>query len=170
MSDEFSLDMRAALQDQHSDEVLVTLLTFTRPGGTETIRISSDRTMVVDFDRPNVLWGTRSRGEIFYWLPLVVVFPSYGEDRVPQFRVQLDMIDREIVRILRGSNVPADCTVEIVRAADPDFVCIRHTGYKLTSAPWNDAVAQLVVKQRAYDTEPFPAGTMNPTTFPGLFA
>ena len=161
--------MRAALQDQHTSDVLVTLLSFRRPGETEVIRISSDRTMVVDFDQPNAIWGTKSRGEIYYWLPLMVVFPSYGEDRTPQFRVQIDMIDREIIRILRADNIPADVTVEVVRAVDPDFVCLRHTGYQLMSAPWNDASAQLVVKQRAYDTEPFPAGTMNPSTFPGLF-
>ena len=161
--------MRAALQDQHTNEVLVTLLTFSRPGEPEVVRLSSDRTLPVDFSGPNALWGTKSRGEIFYWLPMTVVFPGYGEDRVPEFRVTLDMVDREMLAILRGDNIPADVLVEVVRAVDPDFVVLRHSGYKLRSAPWNDTAVQLVVKQRSYDTEPYPCGTMNPSTFPGLF-
>lgn len=168
--EEFSLDMRRALQDQHSDDIIVTLLTFTRPGDPETVRISSDRTVPLSFSGPKAIFGTRSRGEEFIWLPLTVAAPAYGESVIPQFRVNLDMVDREIVSILRlGGGIPADCTVEIVRAADPDFVAIRHKGYQLKGAPWNNRTAQLVIRQRAYDTEPYPCGTMNPSVTPGLF-
>ncbi|WP_020179642.1 hypothetical protein [Methylopila sp. M107] len=167
--EEFSLDFREVLQQQHSSDVIVTLLTFMRPGDDVPVRLSSDRTEPLDFSGPNALWGTRSRGEIFYWLPLSIVMPGYGEDVVPQFRISVDMIDREILDVLRASNVPADAKVEIVRASDPDFVASQHKGYKLAGAPWNDAATQLVLRQRSWDLEPFPAGTMNPTTFPGLF-
>lgn len=167
---EFTLDMREALQGQHTDEIIVTLLTFTRPGEAEPIRLSSDRTEPVDFSGLNAAWGTYSRGETYIWVPLSVVAPAYGEDVLPQFRIAIDMIDREIVSVLRGSRIPADATVEFIRASDPDFVAITHKGYRLKSAPWNDAAAQLIIRQRSYDDEPYPAGTMNPTTFPGLFA
>ena len=59
-AEEFPLDMRAALQDQHSADVIVTLLTFTRPGESEPVRVSTDKTEPVDFSGPVTIWGTRS--------------------------------------------------------------------------------------------------------------
>lgn len=163
----FSLDLRAQLTADASDEVLVTLLTFEHPSQSEPIRISSDRTQVISYDP--FMQGTISRGQTYWWVPMAVVLPGEGEEATPEIRVTLDLIDRDVLTILRSDPTPATMRLEIISAERPDIVEIYHDGYEVQAAPYDEAQVSLVVVQTPFANEPHPADTMNPLTTPGLF-
>ena len=163
----YSLDLRSQMTAEDADEVLVTLLTFSHPSQPAPIRISSDRTQVLSYDP--FLQGTVSRGKTFYWVPMAVVLPSEGDDAQPEIRITLDLIDREVLQILRSDPTPATMLLEIVSAERPDIVEACHDGYEVQAAPYDEAQVSLVVIQTSFANEPHPADTMNPLTTPGLF-
>ena len=164
---EYSLDMRAQMTAESADEVVVSLLTFTHPSQPQPLRISSDRTEVISYEP--FTQGTVSRGETYWWVPMAVVLPGEGEDVTPEIRLTLDLIDRDILVILRSDPTPAQVTLEIVSAARPDVVEIVHEGFEVQSAPYDETQVSLIITQKSFVAEPHPADTMTPLTCPGLF-
>ena len=164
---EYSLDMRAQMTAESADEVVVSLLTFTHPSQPEPLRISSDRTSVIGYEP--FTQGTVSRGQTFWWVPMSIVLPGEGEDVTPEIRLTLDLIDRELLTLLRSDPTPAQVLLEIVSAERPDIVEIVHDGFEVQSAPYDETSVTLVITQTSFVHEPHPADTMTPITTPGLF-
>lgn len=164
----YSLDVRRQMTAEHGTEVPIHLLTFTHPDDPDhPVRITSDRTEVVSVEP--FMYGTRSRGEVYYWLPLELVEPSDGEDVRPEFQLRINLLNREVFKVIRAHRTPADVLIELISSARPDKVERDMHGFRTAAAPWEGAVANLVLAQRSADDEPYPAPTMNPITAPGLF-
>ncbi|KFC73191.1 hypothetical protein FG93_01935 [Bosea sp. LC85] len=167
MSRTLSLTMRGAMNAQETGEVPIFLMTITHELLEEPIRLSSDPTSRISVDP--LKYGTASRGETYLFVPMGYVLPDEKDGAAPQSRITLDNVDRSMVDIVRSAQTPARVTMELVLASALDEVEIAFPAFDLVSAPYDASIITLHLAINALVTEPFPAGSFNPSQFPGLF-
>lgn len=162
-----SLTMRQAMNAQETGEVAVILLTITHPDLATPIRLSSDPTTRISTDP--LLYGTVSRGQTYYFLPFSAILPDDKDEAPPSARIIIDNIDRELIRLIRSTSTPAAVTLEMVLASAPDSVEIMFPELDLVSADYDAQSVTISLAIDALLTEPYPSGTFDPASFPGLF-
>jgi hypothetical protein len=162
-----SLTMRAAMNAQETGEIPVVLLTITHPDLATPIRLSSDPTTRITTDP--LVYGTVSRGQSFQFLPFSVVLPDDKDEAPPSAHLVVDNIDRELIALIRSTSSPATVAMEMVLASAPDSVEILFPELDLVSAEYDQVAVNIGLAIDALLTEPYPAGAMNPSGFPGLF-
>lgn len=180
MSRTVSATFKAAAFASQTGEVLVTLLTISHDSLEDgPLRLSSDPTVRLDLlgsegsegeasgGQPR--YGTVSRGETYSFLPFRVTLPDESDDAPPAVRLEVDNVSRELVPLLRSTSTPAEVQVEILLASDLDTVEVAFPVLQVAEVDYDaDRVTiNLVVDYLA--AEPFPAGSFDPSGFPGLF-
>lgn len=148
-------------------DVPVFLITIEHPTLSTPMRISSDNTERFSVDP--LMYGTTSRGEEYYFLPISVTPPDEGDDRAPAIRIQMDNVARTLVPLLRSVSTPPVFTIEMVFASDPDTVEASWPEFDLSNAEYNSETVMLDLVIDAMQNEPYPAGRFNPEGFGGLF-
>lgn len=167
MSRTLSLTTRRAMNAQETGEIVIFLMTVTHPDLDGPIRLSSDPTTRLS-DSP-LTYGTASRGQSFLFVPFGLILPDEKEAATPQAKVMLDNVDREMVNILRSTSTPAQVKIELVLASEPDVVEVEEPMFDLVSADYDAQTVTLTLVMNGLATEPFPSGSFNPSSFPGLF-
>ena len=163
-----SLDLRKAMFDDETGEVIVLLLTFEHPDFEDgPVRISSDNEDLVDFEEQ--LRGTVSRGEVFNFIPMEIALPAEGEDVQPTLSLTVYDVGNELEPILQRSITPAFVTAEIVLASAPNEPEVRFAVFELTQAAIEAGNAVLDLTVDTLASEPFPADTFTPGRFGGLW-
>lgn len=162
-----SLTMREALNTEHSGEVPVFLLRITHALLEEPILISTDPTERLE-ESP-LLYGTRSRGQSYIFLPMNFALPDETDGGVPAMRLTIDNVGLELIGLLRSTSTPALVAMELVLASAPDDVEIAMPQFELVSADYDAEQVTLTLALNGLATEPFPYGSFSPATFPGLF-
>jgi len=162
-----SLTMRAAMNAEVTGEVAVVLLTIEHADLATPIRLSSDTTSRLTTDP--LIYGTESRGNQFLFLPFSAVLPDDKDEAPPQAKVVIDNIDREIIPLLRSTSTPSSVTLELVLASSPDVVEMSYAALDLVAADYDSQSITISLAMDAFVTEPYPADTMNPSSFPGIF-
>jgi len=157
MARDSSLTVREAVYGQETDEVFIALLTIDHPDLDDPIRVSRDG---VD---------TESRGDTYISFPFRIKLPSEEKDKMPQVKLEIDNVTREIVTVLRGLNSSPTVKLEIVVSSDPDQVEAGPYEYKLRNATYDAGTVSGTLKQPAIDEAPFPSHTFNPSTTAALF-
>lgn len=163
-----SADLRKALFDENTGEVIVLLLQIVHPDLPEgDIFLSSDNAVLLDFEEQ--LRGTISRGRSYSFMPMEVGLPEEGEDAAPTIRVTLYDVAQEVTPLLKASIFPAYVSAEIVLASAPDDPEVTLAVFELSSASVEagNVVLDLTVDTMA--SEPFPADTFTPARFGGLW-
>lgn len=167
MSRTVSLTMREAMNAQDTGEVLIVLMTITHPAYAEPLHISSDPTLRLS-ETP-LQYGTISRGETYLFCPFSTSLPDDVDERAPTAKLMLENVSRSLVEIIRSISTPATATIELVLASSPDFVEIEYPEFEVKNASYNANVMTLELSIDALTDEPYPAGTFDPSSFPGLF-
>lgn len=154
---------------QETGEVLVFLLTITHPDLADPIQVSSDPTgRLIETDE-DVIYGTRSRGQDYYFFPFTLTLPEDGDDGPQAMTLSLDNVHRQITATLRTITGPATIAAEIVLASAPDTVQAVWPDYLLTHATIDATTVTGTLQLETLVEEPFPAGSFSPAYFPGLF-
>lgn len=162
-----SNETRRALYAQESDTVIAVLMTFSHPELTEPVRISTDTTERITLDP--LRYGTISRGETYYFVPVSVVLPDEIPASDPRAALEIDNTDRALIEIVRSISSPPSVTLELINASFPDVVEIEFPQMIVSGVTYD---AEIVTFQLVVDglfTEPFPATKFLPNNFPGLF-
>lgn len=162
-----SLKFLKAINAQETDELPVLLLTITHPDlvdGPERLCSSGYR-----IQQEPLLYGMYSRGLRYLALPFSAVLPDDKEDSAPVAKLSMDNVDRDLVALLRSTTTPAEITMEVVLASSPDDVEIEFPPFDLVNADYDDATITISLAIDALATEPYPSGTFDPASFPGLF-
>jgi len=175
-----SLTFREAATAQQGDKVPVTLVTITHPDMSEPLRISSDPTVELSTD-PR-LFGTRSRGQTFWHIPMALVLPDSQPQAAPkgQLVVSNIAVDRDFAGVeglqyARVSDLalmsPSMATVllELTLSTSPDVIERRWPKLKSVTAEIDGATVALTFGRDNRTREPFPALTFNQHYFPGLY-
>lgn len=110
-----------------------------------------------------------SRGNEYSPCAFEITLPDDKAEELPKLRLTIDNVAREIVQTVRDLASAPTVTIEIVLASDPDTVEATAANATLETAEY-DALS--VVGTFGWDdllAEPFPSGTFDPLTHPGLF-
>jgi hypothetical protein len=113
--------------------------------------------------------GVKSQGEEFVALPFEISLPNEDEDTLPRARLTIDNVSREIIKAVRSINSPAQITIQVVLASDPDTVEAEITKFQLTNVTADALTVQGDLTTEQFDQEPYPAGRFTGAGFPGMF-
>ncbi len=170
MSRELSEAFKAAAYAQETGKVVVSLLTITHDDLEETLRASSDATERVEGSGAGQpVYGTVSRGETYYYIPHQMRLPTEQDRSTPTAQIVLDNVGRELVQLVRSTDTPAQVTIEIVLADDPDTVEVTFPTLDLVGVSYEAGRMTLDLSVDHLSAEPFPAGSFDPSGFRGLF-
>jgi hypothetical protein len=162
-----SLNFRRALFAQESAEVGVMLLTITHDNFDEIFRLSSDPTQRITTDP--LRYGTISRGETFFFVQMDLQLPDERDRDPPKSRMIIANLDRDLIPLVRSVTSPAQVKIECVLASAPDFVEFDVPQLDLINVDYNALTLSFDLAMDALAIEPFPAGSFDPASFPGLF-
>lgn len=165
MSRTVSSNARAGFYAQNTDEVYTTLVTIDHADLTEPIRVTQDPMEELSTGVKGVI----SRGNEFVALPFDFIMPNQDGNKSPRARLKIDNISREIVAGARAISSPATVTVEIVMSSSPDTVEAVLDGFKLRDITYDSFTVEGDLTIELFEDEPFPAGRMTPSRFPGAF-
>lgn len=146
-----------AVMAQDTAEVFLLLLTIAHATLADDIRLVCNTVDIV------------SRGQTYIGLPFEITLPSEQEDRVPQMRLRVDNVNREIVQAVRTMTSPATVTVEVILASSLDTVEASFAGFTLRAVTYDALVVEGTLALEDVLSEPYPEGTFTPNLFPAIF-
>ena len=157
-----------AMFSPDADDDIITLLTISGPGMT-TQSIADGYTQRLSETADEVIYGVKSRGSDFVFLPMEISLPTEDATAAPRCQITIHDIAYALVPALRTITQAPSVTLEMVLASDPDVVEASFPGFLLGAIQYNanTVTGELTVASLAQ--EPFPAHTFNPSYFPGLF-
>lgn len=149
---------RKAIYAAQTDEVFVFLLTLRHPSFATDILVCSDTQQVV------------SSGRRFQPFPFELILSDESDDGPARASLRICNVDRRIVEEVR--RVPSgaiEVTIELVLAATPHLAEAGPITFQLVDVSYDALVVegQLIVDDLL--NEPWPADTMTPGRFPGIF-
>lgn len=166
MSRLLSLNFRKALFSQETAEVPIFLLTITHESLAEPIRLSTDPTTRLS-DLPT--YGTVSRGETYQFAGVDVTIPDEQDQQAPRSKLAIANVTRDLVPLARSVNTPPRVKIEAVLASDLDAVEITWPALDMSHLQYDASFLVFDLTMDALVTEPYPALTFSPASFPGLF-
>lgn len=152
---------------QETGIVPIILVTITHPDIDGPIRLSSDPTQRLQDDP--LMYGTLSQGATWYFLPFSLILPDERDEQAPQQKLVVDNIDRSMVEMLRSTTTPAKVTTFIVMSNAPNVIEMEGVAFDLSAASYDATSIEMTLTLDALAVEPYPYGTFNPASFPGLF-
>lgn len=163
-----SLEFRKSLFAQESGEVPVFLLTITHPQLGAPIRLSTDPTTRLSVDP--LRYGTVSRGETFEYVGVEITLPDEQAKNPPTSKLVISNVSRELVPLARSVSTPPSVKIEAVLASAVDTVEFTVPAMDMVALQYDVGQLTFSLAIDAMTTEPYPAGSFNPASFPGLFS
>ncbi len=169
-----SLNARLAGDATSSGEVEALLLEITHPDLEKPIRLSTDNTERIS--TAPLVYGTRStwRGadpvtEPFLWLVASALVPSDLEDAPAAGTLILEVLDAEMVRLLRSFTGRATLAMAVVLSSSPSVVEAEWSDMPIISAEITPSEITIQFSREEIEAEYYPTGRMTRSQFPGLF-
>lgn len=164
---------KIAMMAQETTEREICLLTITHPEFDQPVYLSTDATHHLrdDEESGSPIYGTRSRGKEFLFVPISPVLPSSDSETPPAGRFSISNVSNIISPYLLMVNEQYPrITVEVVMASDPDTVNQIWPDFDLTSASIDATNAEVQISMNMFNTEPSPWMRFTPAHFPNLFS
>jgi len=164
-----SATFRQAAYAQETGRVIIALITIDHDSLLDPIRICTNPTERLAEYETEIVYGTVSNGDNYIFLPVRLQIPSDTDEGPGNMIIEFDNIHRDYTEAIRSIFTPPIVTVELVLDSTPDTVEVSWPEFILTDITYNILTIQGTLSLETLDREPFPAGTFNPTSFPGLF-
>lgn len=168
-----SLNARLASDAPSSSEIEVVLLEISHPDLPAAIRLSTDNTERLSTEP--LYYGTRStwRGadpatEPYLWVVASATVPSDLEDTPAAGSISLELLDREMVSLVRSFITPASIHMAVVLADSPDLIEAEYADMLIMSADIDGGEITLSFSREEIENEYLPAGRMSRDRFPGV--
>jgi hypothetical protein len=162
-----SLNFRKALFSQESGEVPIFLLTISHPFLSQPILLSTDPTTRISTDP--LVYGTVSRATTFLYAGIDVALPDEQDRTAPASKLIVSNVTREIIPLARSVQTPPAILIEAVLASARDTVEMSWPALNMTNLTYDAAALTFDLTMDALVTEPYPAGSFDPASFPALF-
>lgn len=156
-----------AMFSQESDDTLITLVTIT--SGATTIRLADNYTGRLSETADDIVYGVTSRGNQYIFLPLRISLPTEDQSSAPRVSITINDVTRYLTPIIRGIVGAPSVTLELVLASTPDTVEATFPGFLMSSITYNQDSVSAELSVESLTAEPFPAHTITPSYFPGIF-
>jgi hypothetical protein len=149
----------SAINAQTTSSVFLVLMDIVHPSFT-TVRIVNNTENIT------------SNGNTYTAFPFNVILPPDTEEFQPKLQVGVVNVTRLLideVRTIAGSDQRATATITVIEASDPDTALATYSNFEVVNLRYdaNEMSFDLIID--TFLTEPFPAGSFTPSTFPGLF-
>ena len=167
-----SPNAKIAMMAQETTEREICLLTITHPEFDQPVYLSTDATHYLrdDEESGTPIYGTKSRGKEFLFVPVSPVLPSSDSETPPAGRFSISNVSNIISPYLLMVNERYPrVTVEVVMASDPDTVNQTWPDFDLTSASIDASNAEIQISMNMFNAEPSPWMRFTPAHFPNLF-
>jgi len=164
-----------AMFSSETEQAVVMLLTIYGLDGTSVvIRLADNFNKRISETETEIVYGVRSRGNDYVFLPMEISLPSETEDGNSNCNIRFNFVTPEAIQIIREQLTgPVKVLLELVLTdgtnADLNTVEATFSGFYITSASYNAESITLTLGMINYNTEPFPAYNFTPRNFPGLF-
>jgi hypothetical protein len=164
-----------AMFSSETEQAVVMLLTIYGLDGTSVvIRLADNFNKRISETEAEIVYGVRSRGNDYVFLPMEISLPSETEDGNSNCNIRFNFVTPEAIQIIREQLTgPVKVLLELVLTdgtnADLNTVEATFSGFYITSASYNAESITLTLGMINYNTEPFPAYNFTPRNFPGLF-
>jgi hypothetical protein len=157
-----------AIFKPQTEKMFLTLLEFYFEDGNDYLRaVNNWEDVVHDSDT-------------YTGLPFEITIPDDMESQQSMVKLKIDNVDQEvtiqgsgtpgIIGYLRShAEVPVQTTVKVVLASSPDTVEAGPFVVWLRDVNWDELVIEGTLSYEPFLDEPFPAHTMSPHLFPGVF-
>lgn len=169
-----SLNARLAGDATSSGEIEILLLEISHPALEKPIRLSTDNTERLSTEP--LVFGTRStwRGantttDPFLWLIASALMPSDMEDAPSAGTLVLEVIDAEMVALLRSFTDRATLAMAVVLASSPSLIEAEWSDMPIISAEITASGITIQFSREEIEAEYYPTGRMTRSSFPGLF-
>lgn len=167
-----SPENKITLMAQETDDREVCLLTITHPEFDQPILLSTDATEYL-YDDPETytpIYGTKSRGKVYIYIPIQPTLPSSDSETPPAGRFAISNVSRLVAPYLLTINEKYPrVTVEVVLASAPDLVTQVWPEFDLTTANIDASSAEVQISLNTANIEPVPWLRFVPSYFPNLF-
>lgn len=140
----------------HPDTVDCTLISISHPDLAEPVRVTNNGEAIV------------SNGDTFTAWPFVIELPGDTEG-APVARLRIANVDWRIGSAIESINTPADVSIMLVLASEPDTVQFRWDGLELRNTTRTALEVSGDLALGDYDTEPFPSIRVRAGNFPNLY-
>lgn len=166
-----SANMREAMQTPDRSNFPILLLTISHESLDDDILISSDPTERISSTDEDILYGTVSRGENYYFYPFSLALPTDEEDAPPNTRIILDNINQNLIEVLESLDArnPVNITIELIMSNDPDSVEVEYSDFRLMNADYDAWIIEGEIQMDTLYGEPVPCDRIIPSNFPGVF-
>lgn len=158
MSRTLSTPALQSLFAQETGEALLFLVTLDHSTWPAPVRLVNNQTDVV------------SGGETFSAFPLSISLPTEDPDQIPRCTIQVCSVDRQILAALRALSTAPSVAVAIVLGSTPSTIEAGPFTFQLADYTYDSVTITGTLAHEDVLSEPIPAGTFNPTDFPGLFS
>jgi len=166
-----SLNFRQEAYAQETGRVIICLITLTHEDLSEPIRLSTDPTQRLDAycTSTDVVYGTVSRENTYLFFPVRLSLPDESDNGPGDMRFELDNVHRTYIETIRNLSTPVSVNVEMVLDNALDTVEAQWPEFLLTNIKYDATTVSGTMKLETLIKEPFPAGSFNPSGFPGIF-
>lgn len=162
-----------AMLAPETGNTLITLLTLTglkdENGDPTTLYLADGYTKTLSTTTDDIIYGVTSRTRDYIFLPMQLTLPTEEPDGAPRFNITFNDVTRYLIPYMRRLESSLKVKLELVLNSTPDTVEAEFPDFSMSGFSYNaDTIsAELTVESLA--NEPFPAHTMTPSYFPGLF-
>lgn len=146
---------RTAVLGLTSDEVAITLLTFSGDGFT-TIRVCDNDSNIV------------SGGQTFIAYPFTIDLPGDGEG-APIARVRIANVSEEIGEAVDVATGQVTVRIDLILASAPETMEKTFLGLELRNVTRNALTVEGEIQAAQFVAEPYPYIRVTPGRFPGMF-
>ena len=163
---------KIALFSQETEDYDIYLLTVTHPEWSEPLRISTDATSIVGEDDGTgmPIYGTVSRGNTYYFLPIRANLPDSKQEGAPECTLTIDNVSRYVSpHLLSVQSINPRVTVEVVNSFDTDTVDMVWPELDLSTATVTQDSVEVKLAMDMAQNEPVPWLRFVPAYFPNLF-
>lgn len=170
MSRVISMTAMASMFAEESGDYPIILLTIDHDDMDDPILISSDPTERVLEDDEQILYGTVSRGDTYYFAPFSITLPTMTSDGPPTAQITIDNVNRSLIPTIRELLTSPTISMELVWSFDTDTVDIDYAAFTLSEIDYDDLTITATLNVPHFEDEPYPYGTFTPGQFPGVFS
>jgi hypothetical protein len=156
-----------ALFSPDADDTLIALLTIT--GGAETIRLADGYTQRLSETADEVLYGVVSRSQNYIFLPFQLSLPTEEQQAAPRCSITISDVTRYLTPVIRQMTTSLSVTIELVLRSTPNTVEVTLPNFLMGAVQYNKDQVTAELSVEVLTAEPFPAHTVTPSYFPGLF-
>ncbi len=160
-----------AMFSPDGDSDLIFLLTIYDPINTDTVmfRIADNFTQRLSETDVDIVYGVKSNGQDFVFLPIQISLPTEEEAQAPRCTLVLHDVTRLATAWIRTITGPPKVKMELVLSKSPDIIEASFSGFYITSFNYNVETVSAELAMVDYEREPFPMHTFSPAYFPGMF-